>query len=107
MLEELREFQKGTHATSEAKGFYDNPRTPAEDFMLITCEVAEACEGDRQGNPPDSHIPEFGSIEAELADAMLRILNFAEHRKMDVIGAMIAKAEYNKNRPHMHGGKKY
>lgn len=103
----LRQFQQGTHATNEDKGFYDNPRSHAEDFMLIVGEVAEALEADRLGNPPDDKIPEFSGIEAELADVVIRTLNFAEHNNMNVIGAMLAKAKFNAGRPRMHGGKRY
>lgn len=75
-------------------------------LMLITTELAEAAEGLRHGNPPDDKIPTFSAAEAELADAIIRIMDMAEAYGWDVAGAIIAKAEMNKGRAHMHGGKK-
>jgi len=70
-------------------------------------ELSEALEADRHGNPPDDKIPEFSGIEAELADTIIRILDTAEADGLDVIGAMVAKAEMNVGRSHKHGGKAY
>jgi hypothetical protein len=70
-------------------------------------ELSEALEGFRKGNPPDEHIPEFTSVEVELADCVIRILDFAEGNNLRVVEAMFAKAEYNKTRSHRHGGKKF
>lgn len=106
-MKELRNFQAKVHETAMQKGWWDNPNSNAENFMLMVSEISEAMEADRYGNPPDDKIPEFSGIEAELADTVIRILDFAEYHKMDVIGAMITKAEMNAGRPLMHGGKKY
>lgn len=99
----LYSFAKDVHETAMTKGWWENPRSTAESIALMHSELSEALEADRAGNPPDDKIPEFTGIEAELADCVIRILDFAIGRQYDVIGAMIAKAEMNKGREYKHG----
>lgn len=89
------------------KGFYNKPSENGTRMMLMVSEIAEAMEADRHGNPPDDKIPEYSGMEAELADAIIRIMDFCHQNKLRVAEALIAKAEFNSTRPHMHGGKKY
>lgn len=74
---------------------------------LIHGELSEALEGVRKGNPPDNHIPEFTSEEAELADAVIRIMNYASDCGARLAEAIVAKNEYNRARPFKHGGKAF
>ena len=55
----------------------------------------------------DEHLPEFRSIEVELADAVIRIMDYAQRYGYRVPEALAAKAAYNKTRPRMHGGKAF
>jgi len=103
-MNDLKEFQKDVHATAISKGWEANP-TYAEAICLMHSELSEALEAVRKGNLPDDKIPQFSGVEAELGDCIIRILNFAEGKGLNVIDAMVAKAEYNKTRPHKHGGK--
>lgn len=91
------------YAAMVAKGFWEDERNDAEALMLIVTEIAEACEAMRQGNPPDDKIPAFSGLEAELSDAILRIMDLAQGRGLRVAEALIAKMEYNKTRAHKHG----
>jgi NTP pyrophosphatase (non-canonical NTP hydrolase) len=59
----------------------------------------------RHGNPPDDHIPEFSGVEAELADVVIRIMDYAFARGLNIAGAIEAKAKYNESREMKHGGK--
>lgn len=70
-------------------------------------ELSEALEALRHGNPPDNHIPEFSGVEAEYADTIIRIMDMAAAKGYRVAEALIAKVEYNKTRPYMHGNKKF
>ena len=70
-------------------------------------ELSEALEAIRNGNPPDDKIPEFTGVEAELADVIIRIMDMAAAKGYRVGEAVIAKINYNKNRPYKHGGKKF
>jgi len=93
------------HETAVSKGWWDKPRNDGELLMLVVTELAEACEALRHGNPPDDKIPEFSGAEAELADAVIRIMDMGQARGWDIAGAIAAKVEYNQTRKHMHGGK--
>jgi len=82
-------------------------RNTGEALALMHSELSEALEGDRHGNPPSEHIPEFSALEEELADVVIRALDFGKGRGLNVAQAVLAKVEYNHNRPYKHGGKKY
>ena len=53
-------------------------------------------------NPSSNKIIEFSNLEEELADAVIRIMDYAFGKDLD-IGAILAKLEYNKSREFMHG----
>tara|TARA_R110000782_G_scaffold116486_1_gene206536 strand:+ start:879 stop:1214 length:336 start_codon:yes stop_codon:yes gene_type:complete len=74
-----------------------------EKIALIHSEISEALEALRQNNPSSNKIIEFSSLEEELADAMIRIMDFAFASNLDLAGAILAKIEYNKGREFLHG----
>lgn len=79
-------------------------RYVAQKIALVHSEISEALVG--YLNPSDK-IEGFTSMEEELADAVIRMMDIAEHYGWDLADAILAKMEYNKGRPHMHGGKKF
>lgn len=85
------------------KGFWDGPQNKPEKLMLMVTELAEACEGLRHGDPQSTKIPGFSNVEEELADCVIRILDFCGHYQLQLGPAIIAKLEYNRSRPHKHG----
>lgn len=89
------------------KGWWKGERNNGEIIALMHSELSEALEALRHGNPPDSHIPEFTGVEAELADVIIRIMDMAPARGWRIAEAVEAKIAYNRTRPHMHGGKKF
>ena len=93
------------HNTALEKGWWESGRGDGEVIALIHSELSEALEGLRHGNPPDDKVPEFTAAEAELADAIIRIMDFSVHRGFRVAEAVVAKAEFNKSRQPMHGKK--
>jgi len=70
-------------------------------------ELSEALEALRHGNGPDDHIPQFFWTEAELADVVIRIMDYGAARGLRVAEAIEAKMDYNAGREKMHGGKRF
>lgn len=78
-----------------------------EKLALVHGELSEALEYYRKGDGPSDHIPEFTGVEEEFADVIIRLMNIAEHMKLRVPQAMLAKQAFNATRPFKHGGKKF
>jgi NTP pyrophosphatase (non-canonical NTP hydrolase) len=90
-----------------SKGWWKGDRNDGEMIALMHAELSEALEGLRHGNPISDHICGYSAVEEELADVVIRIMDYAMSRKYQVANAIIAKIEFNRNRPYMHGGKKF
>lgn len=106
-LRVFKEMSEAAFNVACASGFHDKPVEHGTRIALITSELSEALEAIRHGNPPDDKIPEFTGLEAELADAVIRIMDFSETCQCNTGGAIVAKMRYNATRPHMHGGKAF
>lgn len=95
---------KGWHATPIVRG-PSHVDVKMRKQMLIVGEVAEMSEACRKGNPQSDKIPEFTQEEEELADVVLRSMDYAAKEGLRLSAAIEAKHRYNMTRPHKHGGK--
>lgn len=74
-------------------------------YALMHSELSEGLEGVRKPGPSDK-IPEFTIEEEELADTIIRIMDYAGRFGLRIASAIVAKIEFNKSRGYKHGGKK-
>ena len=119
----IKDLAKEIHNTSKNSGWWENgDRNPLEILMLITSELAEAAEEFRNNKPavyyndltgeviegvnmPANIKPEGWAVE--IADAIIRCLDYTEQQGVDIQSVIELKIKYNKTRPKRHGGKKY
>lgn len=69
-----------------------------ERLMLIVSELSEAMEGERK-NLMDDKLPHRRMAEVELADALIRIFDYAGEEGYDLEGAYREKLAFNATRP--------
>ena len=92
------------HENAVNKGFWpEEGRNDGEIIALIHSELSETLEAIRAGNPPDDKLPQFSGAEVELADAVIRIMDYGIGRGWRVAEAIEAKMAFNKTRAFKHG----
>lgn len=112
---------------AEDHGFHEDAHEGEEydtkKLMLVVSEVIEAFEEIRDGHEPqevyfrhttgeitrDQSHDEGGQpfkpegVPIELADAVIRIMDYCLIRDIDLAAAIEIKMQYNESRPHKHG----
>lgn len=102
----LTELQKEIFEINKANGWHESERRPLEYHALITSEVAEATECVRNGEPECWFRETKPEGEAyEIADVIIRCLDYATSKDWNMQELIKAKLEYNKTRGHRHGNK--
>jgi len=66
-------------------------------LALVHSEVSETLEGLRKGLP-DEHLPQYPSEHVEVADAVIRLFDYAGVRGIPLGEVMAAKMAYNAQR---------
>ena len=107
----LNQLAEEMHSVAVSKGWFPpgEERNFGETMMLVVSELAEAFEHYRDGHDfQEVWIKESGApdgIPIEIADAIIRLLDFCADQKIDIDRALHEKAEFNRTRPFRHGGK--
>lgn len=126
----INELSKQIHQNNINKGFYEKEKNIGEMLCLIHSEVSEALEADRKGHYADNHyLQEMeaegytwedsrlsfntafektikNTFEDELADTMIRVMDLAAFKGIDLEFHIKQKMKYNSLREYKHG-KKY
>ncbi|MDR1216646.1 MAG: hypothetical protein LBK25_08190 [Treponema sp.] len=128
MKKSLNELRDMAFEYAEKQGFHQEPVNFGERLMLIVSELGEALEADRKGKDgwlsekEENRLKEDkklygitpcqyeqnirGTVQEELADALIRIFDTAGVYGIDLEFHVAAKMAYNETRPYLHG-KKY
>lgn len=115
----VTELARLAHQNSRAKGFWSlidelksHPRfAEIEVFWklsrhdLMHSEISEGTEGVRK-DLPDDHLVGRSMEVAELADTVIRILDYSGAYNLPLAEVILEKMAYNTQRPFMHGDKR-
>ena len=101
-------LKKEVHENAKAHGWWDEACNDGEMIALMHSELSEALEvlrNDRRAM--DDKIKSMPALVVELADVVIRIMDFTAHYNLPLAHAILEKHIYNVGRPYKHGGKKF
>jgi len=117
----LNTLSRKIYEDNKKKGFWDKNRCLPEILMLMVSECAEALEADRHNqyaklglfeilhhSNPDRFREIFemwikNSVEDEIADLIIRALDYCGSKKVDIQKHVDLKLRYNRLRKYKHG----
>lgn len=119
----INELAQKVHENAKEKGFFTEglARNMGEMLCLVHSEVSEAMEADRKNEFArmqaktllaitdkaqfkkefEAHLK--SSFEDELADIVIRVMDLAAYKGIDLQAHIEAKVRYNTTREHKHG----
>ena len=104
--EAFRTLTHAVHANAVEHGWWEEDRG-TEPLLLMHTEISEAVEALREGNPESRKIPGHSHVAEELADVVIRVLDYCGKHNINIGAAITAKHEFNRSRPYRHGGKAF
>jgi NTP pyrophosphatase (non-canonical NTP hydrolase) len=120
----LNDLARDIHENAVNHGWWESERSFGGIIALCHSELSEALEEYRNGKPMFYYMIEehnakimqtdianyngekIEGISVELADCIIRILDYCGKENIDIENIIKMKHEYNKTRPYKHGGKK-
>jgi len=102
----FRELSTAINTSANLQGFWSTSvgENKAEKIALMHSELSEALEGIRK-NLPSDHLPGFLMETEELADCIIRIMDYAQHFDLPLADAITEKVKFNTTREYLHGKK--
>src|SRR3990172_3955327 len=106
-IKRFSDIARACHEMACEKGFWgDGPKSaypPERKVLLMHTELSELAETLRNPKAANQHIEDYSAEEIELADLVIRAMDYAAGRELRLAGALLAKMDYNAKRPFKHG----
>lgn len=101
---QINEWAARIHKNAVDHGWHDRKRPFVEIAALCHCEISEAVEAMRNGEPlvwDNNGKPDGAAVE--MVDCVIRILDWMADEGLDIEQIMAKKHIYNEKRPYKHG----
>jgi NTP pyrophosphatase (non-canonical NTP hydrolase) len=102
----FKDIQKQIYKTNCDNGWWEEHRSVPELLCLVHSEVSEALEAYRETQTPGTLIKSIPGFAEELGDIIIRVMDMAEHFKIDLAKEILWKDVKNQKRGYKHGNKR-